>query len=134
MAQNLDILPTVLDYLGVEAAGLGLEGRSLRRVIESDEPVNEAAFSVQGHLRAVRRGDLKLIVDRFGQTRRLYDLARDPGEQQPVGDSARAQAMRALEQELEAWEQRTRDVEEPDVRAERDADTDARLRALGYLE
>ena len=36
--QNLDIFPTVLDYLGIDAGDLVLEGTSLRAAIEGDAP------------------------------------------------------------------------------------------------
>src|SRR6185436_12366336 len=51
--QNLDLVPTILDYLGIEA-GSAFEGRSLRAVIEEDSPAaaSELQYGMQGALRS----------------------------------------------------------------------------------
>jgi arylsulfatase A-like enzyme len=78
--QNLDIVPTVLDYLGIDRQALGLEGRSLRPLIERDRPVDRYLFAGQGKMRTVSDGRYKLLLDLRSGERRLFDLDADPGE------------------------------------------------------
>jgi len=79
LVQNLDLLPTVLDYLGVSTEGLGFEGRSLRPAIESGRQVNRYAFSSQGQHRVVTDGRYKLLYNVATTEQRLFDLGEDPG-------------------------------------------------------
>jgi arylsulfatase A-like enzyme len=128
LAQNLDIVPTVLDYMGIEDEALQPVGRSLRRTIESGEPTNRYTFSAQDELQTVSDGPHKLIVDHGDESRQLFDLAADPLER--VDLSGRRPEIEAdLEQALRDYDQTSRS--ELLDRADR---THENLRALGYLE
>lgn len=133
-AQNLDVVPTVLDYLEIDAEALELEGRSLRPAIEGAGAGNAHQFSSQGSLRAAIDGRFKLIQDLATGGVWLYDLAADPGEAREALRPALAAERRAvaglrdaLRAHLAATD-RTGDGLRVSEEAER------RLRALGYLE
>jgi arylsulfatase A-like enzyme len=56
---NVDVVPTALDYLGIDAKEEKLDGESLRQAIEGhagDGGAARLAFSAQGQLRGVTDG------------------------------------------------------------------------------
>jgi arylsulfatase len=131
--QNIDVAPTIVDFLGVPAPEGGFRGTSLRPLIAGQVSNHALAFSDQGRWRSVDDGRRKLILDGLSWTRQLYDLVEDPGEQTDVyrPDSAEA---RRLEEDLEAWLQLTLEgTDLGDALAAARAKEDE-LRALGYLE
>lgn len=132
---NLDLVPTVLDYLGVDASSFSFEGRSLRPLIEGGAAAGDPpVFSVGEHLRSVTDGRFKLIEDLENATpARLFDLAADPGEHRSVLADRRRDYAR-LAADLEAW----LGEHEPGARTERvrrrTDEAIERLRAVGYLQ
>jgi arylsulfatase A-like enzyme len=136
---NLDVAPTILDYLGIDAAPYGFEGTSLRPLIEgrSGGETNgrpELAFSVIGQWRSAADGRFKLIADLGGNVApRLYDLDADPGEEVDVLDRER-RAYRRLSGGLEEWLAAL----EPDARGRRNLERAEeplrQLQAVGYLQ
>lgn len=138
--QNLDLAPTVL-----EAAGLpleGLPGRSLWPLIRSpeeqprfDDRISTAAsiYLYPGptcHLSA-RKGELKCIREIMDsqESETWYDLAADPGENQPLPGSPGGEKARAI---VEALDQLARSLEGNSSGLS--DDIQARLRAIGYLQ
>jgi len=80
--ENLDVVPTILDYLGVAVTGVQLDGTSLRSIAEGAPDARSAyAYSAQDALRSVVDGRYKMIEDVLTQREQLFDLADDPGEQ-----------------------------------------------------
>lgn len=86
---TMDWIPTILDYLG-EDLPAGLEGHSLRPVLENEEEeLSRDLFWHFPHYRApdvvpysiVRSGDYKLIYYFDGSEAELYDLSNDPLEE-----------------------------------------------------
>lgn len=105
---QLDILPTV-----VAAAGAMLprdreyDGVNLLPFLtgeNADRPHAELYWRYPAYGRAVRRGDLKLLLPRQGQSE-LYDLAVDPGEQRDLAPE-RPQDVARLKAAIEDWEAR----------------------------
>jgi len=133
---NLDVAPTVLDYLEIDAAPYGFEGASLRPLIEGRaEPQGrpELVFSVIERWRSAADGRYKLIENLGGTPApRLYDLDADPGEQTDVLDRER-RAYRRLSAGLEEWLAAV----EPNARGRRNLEQAdeaiQQLRAVGYL-
>jgi arylsulfatase A-like enzyme len=92
-ARQIDVLPTLLDYLGMEIPS-SLDGRSLLPLLEPEETSGETpvetpvslAYLLLGeqHLESSTGRGYKLIRDlardRGGQQEELYRLTEDPGE------------------------------------------------------
>ena len=136
----IDVLPTICDYLGVEAPPV--EGRSLRPLAERAEGTETdldrplyAHASVSGvrHGRreeAILRWPLKLMRAGNGEVR-LFDLAADPGETIDLA-AERPEAVRRMGVALDARFADT--MRTDDVPVELDETALEELRALGYVE
>ena len=78
---NIDIVPTIVDYLGLATGDFAFEGVSLRPLIEGRGKDKRYAFADQGQYRSVDDGRYHLILDGATNTLQLFDLAADPLEQ-----------------------------------------------------
>ncbi len=131
--QNLDVVPTVLDYLGIIEPDVRSSGESLRDLIEKGDQSTRVAFSNQGKWRSVDDGRHKLLLDAKDVTRQLFDLHEDPLEHNDVYDPDHSAAL-DLEPRLILWLTRTEGgVGETDALAA-GRQSEERLRALGYLQ
>ena len=142
---NLDIVPTVLDYLGIDATPYAFEGQSLRGLFEgrlegrlegtSDRhPETARAFAAQRYSRTLIEGEYKVIVDfENPDVRRqaLYNLAEDPAETHPL-EQQEPERFRRLRRDLLEWVQKHEGDAERGVRAAEEAEK--QLKALGYLQ
>lgn len=131
--QNLDIVPTLLDYLGVPTAGLTLEGESLRPLIEQGTDGDPHQYSLSGPYRSVADGRFKLIQDLGGDAFWLYDLQRDPGETRDVLAAERRNFHR-LREALGGWLALTEGQGRADESLRKAKEAEEKLRSLGYLE
>jgi len=86
--QTVDILPTVLDYLGVEPPK-DLDGVSLLPACESEKAEHRPAMSTHGHYYSVIDWPYKLIVPRNRRGVELYHLDRDRLERKNLLEHAR---------------------------------------------
>lgn len=133
-AANLDVVPTLLDYLWIETADLGLEGTSLRPLLERDPagpaPSPPPVFAAWGGLRAVQDGPFKLVYWLRNGDTRLYHLERDPGETRNAV-RAHPRETRRLLRALSRWRAQ---VEGEQGGLAVDEAAVERLRALGYLQ
>jgi arylsulfatase A-like enzyme len=140
---NLDIVPTVLDLLGVERrpGGLGYasggagpepEGHSLRPAFLGHPLPLRYQMAAQGALRSVADGRLKLVHDLGTDRFSLFDLAADPGETRDVLASRRRDVPR-LRDALSAWLART-EGGPAGASVRRAQEADRRLRSVGYLD
>ena len=85
----LDVLPTVLDGLGMEPPpGVRFDGKSLWPHIAnpSGPGPHEALVWSRRPATAVRIGNMKLISDPQADSIQLYDLGLDPGETRNLAD------------------------------------------------
>ncbi len=153
----LDVAPTILDLLGVDARALPAEGRSLtplltgrpgwiardvflqRRTFPAGANDNWFAppwlprppgHPIVGGMFAVRSGRWKYIEAPQAGTRELYDLATDPTERHNLA-TARPGVVEALHRAISTWlasVQRGGTPSAPLTEEDR-----ARLRSLGYV-
>ena len=130
--QNLDIVPTLLDYLGIDAQPYGLEGRSLRAAIAGDA-APAPVFAAQSSQRALLDGGDKLIYDLESGTGRVFDVAADPGEENDLSATL-TERSHALEASLLGRVAATEGDGDTRRAARVSGQVQNRLRALGYLE
>lgn len=130
--QNVDVVPTVLDYAGIDARGFTFDGESLRPLIEGARPPAEYTFAMQGTRRSVADQRFKLRYNAKLREFNLHDLDADPEERLNVLGDHTADFLR-LQQALGEWETR---IAEGKTATEMVAASEAvqeRLRALGYI-
>ena len=127
--QNLDLVPTILDYLGIDAKELKLEGESLRPLIEGTGELDPHQYGMQGTLRSASDDRHKLIHDLGKGSFELYDLQADPKEKTDRLRQER-RAFHGLRELLTSWLGRT----EGKGKADESLEAERKLRSLGYLE
>jgi arylsulfatase A-like enzyme len=134
-ASNIDILPTLLDFLGIETGGLALDGTSLRPVMDGSESTERVTYSSEQALRGVSNTRFKLIFDLKSNQVSLFDLERDPAEAVDVSADERTQ-LEEMSDDLFSWLAETEGIsEEARRRAVGVArETEEHLRAIGYIE
>jgi arylsulfatase A-like enzyme/uncharacterized membrane protein YozB (DUF420 family) len=134
----LDVLPTLLELLGVPAPA-SLRGSSLLPRLRGEalpaEPIVSEGYPYGRALQSVSADGFKLIRSLATGETELYDLGADPGEQTDL-----AQARPEVRDRLAAFldgqlGSRPIDAEDPLERPEAlPEDTRQRLRELGYIE
>jgi arylsulfatase A-like enzyme len=151
VAANIDIMPTVLEYLSIPLPE-GIDGEPIDLTRAAAEPLDRVRFGQAAKpwqevetdprwtnmmkARCVRSGKYKLVQVPYAGREELYDLEADPAEQIDLlarADPATEAAARGLRDQLEVWAASARPLPsrfDPSQREE----TIERLRALGYLE
>jgi choline-sulfatase len=132
--QLLDVAPTLLDLLGVDAPE-SFEGRSFASLLAGEELGPQSLFfetHYQGAARrALRSGRYKLVVDEVAGTSELYDLVNDPGEEIDLAD-ARPEIVLALADEIASRAEGA--VPEDTLEGELAPEIRQALEELGYLD
>ena len=140
VTRSIDVMPTVLDLLGLADATPVVSGRSLAPALTGKAVIDEPTFAESltplihygwSDLRALRDGKWKYIL---APRPELYDLDQDPGELKNLVDEepTRARAYRSgIEQQLRR-EQAVRRGAEP-ATATLPPDMLEKLGALGYV-
>jgi arylsulfatase A-like enzyme len=93
---GIDLLPTVTALAAVEPPA-GIQGASFKDRLQgqtagsrsdpADRPVVCETMRLNSHMKAVRRGPLKLIQSMDENRTEMYDLASDPGERKDLSTS-----------------------------------------------
>lgn len=134
----VDVLPTVLDALGLEVPE-DVEGRSLLPGLRAgsvpEAPLLSELRLFEGfHADGIVDDSWKLIVDRSNERRLLFDLREDPGEAHDLA-SEHPDRVERLERRLEAMRARARaSAPAPPAEFEPSEALRERLRALGYVD
>ncbi|MFN8059331.1 MAG: sulfatase-like hydrolase/transferase [Vicinamibacterales bacterium] len=135
---HVDILPTVLDLIGLPAPTSALDGRSLRSLMEGRRETPRAIYFEAldanltrdwAPLTGVIDLDRKLIDLPLPE---LYDLARDPDESTNLHD-VDATTARRLVLRVEDLRRPLSEPAAPATTAAPDRESVARLQALGYV-
>ena len=138
--RSIDVLPTVLDLVGVPVPALGGQGRSLVPLLQGDVTAAPGDAFSEATLRTPREAvrtaaGAKLVLE--PARAQLFDLRTDPGEHHDVAASDAA-VVATLRERLGTWRAANR-VDQDRLGAGLapavvvDPATRARLRALGYL-
>ena len=129
----LDVAPTVCDLAGVDVPQ-EYRGRSALDAVGSGEDarVVSETWREEDYKLSFRADGAKLIWNRETGDREFYDLERDPGETRNLVDED--DRVDAYEERLREHLAELRETNEdlPEVRM--DAETEDRLRDLGYLD
>lgn len=134
----VNLLPTILDYAGLPEAD-SIDGQSMKPLLMNpaclslpDYVISEAEFQGE-NVSSIRSGQWKLIVNNRENTRELFNLAEDPGEQQNLF-SLHYQTANMLENQLQML-LRGKDNNPGDISPdlEENEELRERLRGLGYL-
>lgn len=102
--QQIDLVPTLVDALGMEPVGGSLPpgGVSLLRPGDPSRTLYFSCYS-EGRCMALQRGDLKYHYFYRYRPMEAYDLAADPNEQHDLAPTMDRARLGAAEQELLAW-------------------------------
>ena len=140
---SVDILPTVLDVLGIEMQLPNVQGKSLR-VINQEESrsIMSESYPYGGDRerhqrfmrieRAVFSGALKLIQSTASK-HELYDLENDPNELNDIFE-VRAADAEQLTHQLSKWMDSNTRITDSQDNTELDPEVLTRLKALGYIQ
>jgi arylsulfatase A-like enzyme len=147
----LDIMPTVLDVLGRRELCKECRGRSLLDILRGQQTQIEDSRIVQSLRMNVRtyyepmkreRGDINIAVrdrrwkgiwNREPDTVEVYNLEADPGERRDVAAENLLLAAAFRDRAKTWYESCLKVARPPEGPAEMDADMEAQLRAMGYL-
>ena len=125
---SVDIAPTLLAFAGIEVPP-HLAGTNLLADTIAERPI----FSQYGgHRFAIRSGSFKLIEDVEAGRAELYDLEKDPREQQDLAADHPEMVTRLLRQ-LRQWKQSVPPRMEHGDAPELDEEEIEKLEALGYV-
>ena len=108
LVSHYDLMPTLLDYLGMDnPEAERLPGQSFAPLLRG-EPLGEresvVVFDEYGPVRMIRTREWKYVHRYPYGPHELYHLARDPGETQNlVGDPAREGVIAELKGQLDDW-------------------------------
>jgi arylsulfatase A-like enzyme len=137
---TIDILPTLSDYLGLEADPQ-LEGVSLLPVMRgkpgalTGRPIYAYVERGRFRFRCILRDNWKLIMTPEGDRYFLFDLAGDPDEKKNLANDGR-ETERKLEMARQYWEfeKNSRKYEQKMVPMEYTRKQLEELKALGYIK
>ncbi len=108
--RTIDLFPTLFDSLGLDGPA-GVNGQSLLPLLRGGSlelPLfAETDYRLFVHLRMMRQGDHKLILDLQDGGRELYDLSTDPHETHDIS-SAEPRVTYEMEQALRTWMEASR--------------------------
>jgi len=135
--QHIDLFPTLAGLLGIDVAALPLEGRNLLAGQGAasgivSEHLRRSSKPNRERQRSLVLGDWKLVENLDSETEELYRIEADPLDRVGVSDQEPEVAER-LSARLAAWEAAAREAKPP-TQVELNAEIEANLRALGYLD
>ena len=130
--QLVDLVPTLLDELDIDAPELVAEGVSLKGVMRGAPPVRHYSFSDQGRFRAADDGRWQIILDGVSSVITLFSTVSDPLAQRNVFSGSHPEAER-LGNALKDWLQVSGQWVRFDAALAASKAKEDELRALGYL-
>jgi arylsulfatase A-like enzyme len=135
--QMLDLFPTILDLVGIDAPSPS-DGRSLLEAEEGGAGTLVSQLRMDGKdLVSARRGAWKLIHDIESGDLSLFDLASDPEEQRPLAGDEGGSLTQIRKELIEALEAVPRSSRLAGASSRVEAipeDVRAALEQMGYIE
>lgn len=81
--QQVDLLPTIAQLMGMRVEGARLPGQSLLQPVSAERQIFLSS-SIEWTYLGMRRGQRKYVYSFDREPMRVYDLASDPAEQSPL--------------------------------------------------
>jgi arylsulfatase A-like enzyme len=106
LRQQIDVLPTIVDALGLELHDNVLPGRSI--LSTAGHPTLFFSGHLPGSLLAMRSGNRKYVYNVLREQTSVFDLDRDPAEQQDLSDDVSFGEIAQVAADLRAWQVRVR--------------------------
>ena len=106
LVSHYDVLPTILEMVGIESRDVSLPGRSIVSALKGQPGGHDAVvvFDEYGPVRMIREQRWKYVHRYPHGPHELYDLVNDPGESTNlVGDQSVANDLERLRLKLESW-------------------------------
>lgn len=137
LVRSVDILPTILDVLGIENQ-YSFDGCSLLPTLQGKEHIRpDFAYMDSPPYRGIRTSEWKLIRNEETKALELYNLESDPGETRNVAETNSEKASELVERLDTLCHQLARDSVAADrvlgEGTEVSEEIAKRLRSLGYL-
>jgi lipoteichoic acid synthase len=105
LRQQVDIMPTVLDALGLAAEDATLPGASLLQPVPANRPLYFSG-ALDSEFMAMRRGGLKFIYNFERTPTEAYALDRDPGERHDIAATLPRKVLEEAEMDMLVWRER----------------------------
>jgi len=140
MVGSVDLLPTLMNLVGISTEGYDLDGTNLLPVIEKAESKGREIYSEdlfeprgEGALQSIRHDDIKFMRNLTLGTEEFYDLTTDPEEKNNIIDEIDRDRGIGLRKRLNALLKMK--VSEGKGFSQKEKDQiDQRLRGLGYIK
>ncbi len=139
-ARSIDLIPTLLDLMGISVEEFDFDGESLlpaiqRGKVEYREGYAEDLFELRGKgaLQCIRTDGFKYIRNLSLWTEEYYDLVNDPQEKNNIIEKIDPNTIISLRKKLNVFLS-TRVPREKAISQEEIAKINERLRRLGYME
>ncbi len=139
MVRSIDLVPTLLDLVGISTKEYGFDGSSLLPVIEKGE-IRKEVYSEdlfeprgEGALQSLRTEEFKFMRNLTLNIEEYYNLPKDPQEKNNIIDQQDKETIINLRKKLDAY-LRTKVTAGKEFSQKEKEAIDQRLRALGYIE
>jgi arylsulfatase A-like enzyme len=107
LRQEPDILPTVLDALGMQGEHLNVPGTSLLKPASADRKLYFSTSFYHGAL-AMRTGSTKYIYNFDRTPTEVYDIEKDPAEQHDIAETIPDSKRKEAVFDMRVWQERVR--------------------------
>lgn len=131
--QLIDVLPTLLDNLGIEFPAFRAEGVSLVGAMRGEPSIQQYAYSDQSRYRSTDDGRWQLILNGEASTATLFNLRSDPLAKKDLFSGSHPEVER-LSDALNLWLEETGQMLNFDAALAASKAKEEELRALGYLQ
>jgi len=150
IVRNMDLMPTVLDYIGIPYNRDSFDGRSLLPTIKKDKELGLVSIHLGQSHRVCPEGSVAIVFkhgnDKFhfirgkysGRNQELYNISKDPDERKNlIRDSEFSEIKAAAEKMLDKFIVRIKESEEQEGELKKleiqDQERLRALKALGYV-
>jgi len=105
LRQEIDVVPTVLDALGLTAENATIPGTSLLKSVPADRALYFFA-TLDSYSMAVRRGGMEFVYNFERTPTEAYAIDKDPAEQHDIAATLPRRTIEEAEMEMLVWRER----------------------------